>query len=662
MNTLFQSGFSNFLTPTNNNGHSSNISRFSPGEWVEIKDPQSTEIYYANPITGECAKNMPSNALLHSNDPNGEWWELYDEQNDLNYYYNTLTGQTEWLRPETGPIVPLSTIQSTAIGRRVSMVLANRGSLIFSPSGIKISGLEGDQSTGSRVTPLNVDTDQNELNIDGVAESATPEPSNLKRQDSRWSISTGLTETSDKNKKRSSEASSKILDVPQTPHESRKETSQDPPTSAYANSLSQSYPEREHLPASTPKDTYTPPTLPLQLLEEMSQFRIDGTTQKYFAVHKKGIFRRKVSMEKLLQWSKESLKQPLLILSKPVQKDALKCFKIIQKVMGDRSHTRGASHNKEIQWMLERAIDEGELRDEIYVQLCKQLTHNPNNQSNFNGWQLMCVLAVTFPPSRNFEKYMQNFVQAHFDNQQNQINVLSKHAYNKLLRISKTGPRGKVLTSEEIDQAKEAAFHPTVFGESLEYVMQMQAQSHPDLKIPRILLFLAESVLELDGQKSEGIFRLSGDPEAVTLLRLKIEKNQYNIQGITDPNVPSSLLKFWLRDLAEPLIPAEYYDMCIQNAENPEKSVEIIEKLPGINRVVVHFMLYFLQLFTTMDATKHTKMTVANLAMVFAPNFLRCPSENLNEIFEKTRHEQAFVKTLLAHMKPASPITLRSIF
>jgi len=44
-------------------------------------------------------------------------------------------------------------------------------------------------------------------------------------------------------------------------------------------------------------------------------------------------------------------------------------------------------------------------------------------------------------------------------------------------------------------------------------------------------------------------------------------------------------------------------------------------------------------------------MTISNLGMVFAPSFLRCPSDNPQTIFENSKVEQDFVKTLLLHLK-----------
>ncbi|CAJ0759588.1 381_t:CDS:2 [Entrophospora sp. SA101] len=61
--------------------------------WIEIKDPHTAHIFYANP------------------DPKGEWWELWDEAHQLPYYYHTLTGRTEWIQPEFGTIIPLTKIQ-----------------------------------------------------------------------------------------------------------------------------------------------------------------------------------------------------------------------------------------------------------------------------------------------------------------------------------------------------------------------------------------------------------------------------------------------------------------------------------------------------------------------------------------------------------------------
>ncbi|KAI8643705.1 hypothetical protein BD408DRAFT_385067 [Parasitella parasitica] len=393
------------------------------------------------------------------------------------------------------------------------------------------------------------------------------------------------------------------------------------------------------------------PTLPMGLQQEINQFAIDGFAKKYFSTHKRGLFRRKVPMTEMLKWTKESIKQPLIMMNKDLYKDAYKCFKMIQMVMGDRSRPKYTSDIEDIQAILTCGITKGQMRDEIYVQTCKQLHDNPSGESIRKGWELLCIISVTFPPSKNLEAYLTNFVKQNHRVQENQVDIMSQHVSAKLKRVCIRGAKGKVLTSAEINRAKEAPFKPSVFGESLGFIMELQQSMDPTLKIPHIVPFLANTVRQTNGQKSEGIFRVPGDADAVTELRVRIENGNYDASGITDPNVPASLLKYWLRDLAEPIISSEDYDDCIRYAEMPEKAIAIINRLPDTNRRIALFTISFLQEFTDPALIKHTLMNVNNLAMVFAPNFLRCPSESLTTVFENSKYEQAFLRTLINEVK-----------
>lgn len=129
-------------------------------------------------------------------------------------------------------------------------------------------------------------------------------------------------------------------------------------------------------------------------------------------------------------------------------------------------------------------------------------------------------------------------------------------------------------------------------------------------------------------------------------------------------------MKYWLRDLAEPLIPTDLYDDCIKYAHDKEKTIDIINSLPNVNRRIALYMIRFLQVnsrsvwildlrmlnhsfqdFADPQVIQHTLMNVVNLAMVFAPNFLRCPSVNLTTIFENSKYEQLFLKTLITELE-----------
>lgn len=63
---------------------------------------------------------------------------------------------------------------------------------------------------------------------------------------------------------------------------------------------------------------------------------------------------------------------------------------------------------------------------------------------------------------------------------------------------------------------QEAPFKPSIFGEDLELIISLPSHCDNGLKIPKIVPFLADAVLKMNGLQSEGIFRVPGDAEEVT--------------------------------------------------------------------------------------------------------------------------------------------------
>ncbi|KAJ3219354.1 hypothetical protein HDU67_001573 [Dinochytrium kinnereticum] len=646
----------------------------------QITDPQTGKTFFANTMTGDCSWEKPAGAIIVQKDPSEqEWWELFDEQHKLPYYYNTKTGETEWLRPDNGIVIP-----NSSIGKRMSIVTkrtsvlgmgGNEESLRTGPSRGS-TGLA--QTRGLSSSDGGLNTSQN----GSVYSQSAPTSyvgsavsiSNIKGSSGGIDIRPN-TNSSGSAAEAWKSAMSKGISNPVPNPEAAASMN---PLSLQNRSLSQplSSKNNQNL-ASLPKvKRELTKILPDDLKRHINQFRIDGFAKKYFSEHRKGIFRRKVPVEKMLVFQKETLKTPLMVLSKNLRPDALKCFRVVQKVMSDLSPGPPyRSTLKDIQFLLEKGIMQGGLRDEIYVQICKQVNKNPSFESTFRGWVLLCVITIAFPPSKNFEDYMRSFTHQHFDTSPSsprlspegeKIALLARHCDKKLMRICKAGPRGKTPTLHEIERAQEAPFTPALFGETLEDIMANQdemiknANGRPS-SLPRILPFLVDAILSLNGCKTEGIFRVPGDadmvngmythaffvgrepkPEPLPELRCRIEKGNHDLSGISDPNVPSSLLKFWLRDLADPLIPSDLYDACIKigaEESRPDAAIiasNIVAALPEINRRVVLYLIKFLKIVGDPSNQPITRMTIANIAMVFAPNFLRCP-----------RFEQAFLRILM---------------
>ncbi|PFH52057.1 hypothetical protein AMATHDRAFT_74546 [Amanita thiersii Skay4041] len=420
--------------------------------------------------------------------------------------------------------------------------------------------------------------------------------------------------------------------------------------------------------------------LPEDLASDIQQFAQSEYARQYFSTHRSGfIFRRKIPVNQLMAWQRNPLTAPLLILNRSLTREAVKVFKVIQHIMGDREREKAVNvriqsdtHSgamtpvnsstaslvglqanilEEVRWLLNEGITQGELRDEIYCQLMKQLTSNPSTESLFKGWQLLCVLLISFPPSKNFETHLRIFVHGHTSHQEGRVDIMAKHCLRRLSAICRKGPRGKPPTISEIETASDAAFNPSTFGESLDAITRLQERNYPEQKVPIILPFLANGILALGGIKAEGIFRVPGDGDSVSELKLRIDRGYYTLDGVDDPHVLASLMKLWLRELCEPLVPEELYNDCVTNSEDPTLCVQLVHSLPTINRRVVLFIISFLQLFLGPKVEKTTKMTAANLALVFAPNILRCRSESLTVVYTNSQFEQLYVFHLLQHLK-----------
>lgn len=55
------------------------------------------------------------------------------------------------------------------------------------------------------------------------------------------------------------------------------------------------------------------------------------------------------------------------------------------------------------------------LRDELYIQLCRQTTENFRYDSLERGWELMAICLAFFPPTPHFHSYLEGYICRHMD-------------------------------------------------------------------------------------------------------------------------------------------------------------------------------------------------------------------------------------------------------
>jgi myosin VIIa len=96
--------------------------------------------------------------------------------------------------------------------------------------------------------------------------------------------------------------------------------------------------------------------------------------------------------------------------------------------------TQRSSHIDKLHFIIGHGILRQELRDEIFCQICKQLTNNPNSISFKKGWILLSLCIGCFPPSDSFELYLREFIR-------NGPELYAPYCETRLDRTIQNGPR-----------------------------------------------------------------------------------------------------------------------------------------------------------------------------------------------------------------------------
>ncbi|KAK6460268.1 hypothetical protein DFJ63DRAFT_321022 [Scheffersomyces coipomensis] len=160
------------------------------------------------------------------------------------------------------------------------------------------------------------------------------------------------------------------------------------------------------------------------------------------------------------------------------------------------------------------------------------------------------------------------------------------------------------------------------------------------LRIPIVVDDIINALKQKD-MSVEGIYRLNGNIKKLKLLIEQINKNplrspDFSIQTAVQL---AALMKRWLRDLPNPLLTFNLYELWIssQREVNPVIKNRILQLtyclLPRSNRNLVEVLLYFFNWvasFAEIDEETGSKMDTHNLATVIAPNILYAKSVQTN--------------------------------
>lgn len=161
-----------------------------------------------------------------------------------------------------------------------------------------------------------------------------------------------------------------------------------------------------------------------------------------------------------------------------------------------------------------------------------------------------------------------------------------------------------------------------IFGIPLD---ELQQEGQPDNEVPFIVRHVVDYIEEHGGLEQEGLFQVNGNAETVEWLRQRYDNGE-DVDLVKEADVPSaiSLLRFFLQELPEPVIPGSLHIHLMQLSQDYSNEDEfgrklrfLLQQLPPVN----YSLLKFLCKFLANVASHHEEIwSASSLAAVFGPD------------------------------------------
>ncbi|XP_073680598.1 rho GTPase-activating protein 24 isoform X2 [Garra rufa] len=180
------------------------------------------------------------------------------------------------------------------------------------------------------------------------------------------------------------------------------------------------------------------------------------------------------------------------------------------------------------------------------------------------------------------------------------------------------------------------SFRRRVFGQRLEETV-LYERRYGDHMAPLVVEQCVDFIRE-HGLTEVGLFRQPGQATLVKELQEAFDAGEKPSFDNTDVHTVASLLKLYLRELPEPLVPFSRYEeflVCgkripIDREKGLQDLKRLLYELPVANFNLLKYICQFLN--DVQSYSNVNKMSIQNLATVFGPNILRPKAEDPESI------------------------------
>lgn len=235
-----------------------------------------------------------------------------------------------------------------------------------------------------------------------------------------------------------------------------------------------------------------------------------------------------------------------------------------------------------------------------------------------------------------------------------QSNVYSPQTVNEI--GSPKSKTWKGLVASQFKKIKGSPHQRFPDGASIGVPLDRCPPSVENIFIP-FLVPRCTAIVESKGMNVTGIYRIPGNTAAITALTEQVNRG-FTDETLNDPkwddvNVVSSLLKSFIRNLPDGLLPDEMYNSFIQADKftGTNRLLEIkslINQLPQYCYETLSFLMQHLNRIS--QHCDLNKMEPRNLAIVFGPSVVRTSNETLETAVKDMKHQCRIVEALVSHV------------
>jgi hypothetical protein len=320
-----------------------------------------------------------------------------------------------------------------------------------------------------------------------------------------------------------------------------------------------------------------------------------------------------------LEFDAKPLRAPLLPTnSSSSTKLALDAFNQILAYIGRAPNKKPVP--KSAKKLLKLAVDHPTIRDEVYCQLTKQTSKNKEPESAARAWELFLIIASGIPASARAEKDVRIHLAQETRSKQSQIADIAQFTFIRFSARCALGQTVATVSTAWITKVpKDLSCSALIFGSSIYEQLWAQKSVRPRLPIPYILYFLVKTVLERGAERTEGIFRRSGNVKRLQDMIAALNRGGEiaGVFGRADIHDLAQLIKQWFTSLPEKVVDGRLVEKLATVYEGGKNYGEFVGNLPEAHLNVLKFLYGFLKHMIGFEGI--TKMDLRNLAIVFAP-------------------------------------------